>query len=295
MNVSDHGKGMKPWRGQSWPRTMTGRSALVEPLPHHISCDSLHVSFKADPQKIANLLPPGLEPLESGEGWVMIAEMAKVSVEDPDNGWKAPARSSYNECVLGFYCRFGDRLGRYSALVWVDRDWSMGMGPIFGWSKRLAEVDRTRHQRANPHFASGPYVLGGTVSRYGATIVEMAIRFDEEQKSLERLPGHGGSTFLYRYVASPSPDVDDLEQLFELQLDNVVTRNIREGAGSLHFGKAPDEELAELGEVTVTGGYSYERGWTTGRNARLIHDYHASSPSGDKPDLNSTHATSKPQ
>jgi len=274
MSDRDIAPQTRPWKGESWPRTATGRSSLVEPLPHHISCDALHVTFKADPAAIAPLLPPGLEPLETGDGWVMMAEMAKFSTANPDNGWQAPARSSYNECVLGFYCRFGDRIGRYSALVWVDRDWSMGMGPIFGWSKRLAQVDLTRHQTSNPHFAkTGPYTLGGTVTRYGSTIVRMAVSFDETSESLDALPGHGGSTFLYRYVASPSPDVPDLEQLFELGLENLVTKDIVSGIGSVTFGEAADEEVAALGDVTVTGGYSYQRGWTTAKTARLLHDY----------------------
>lgn len=261
------------WAGQSWPRTASGRSSLVEPLPHHISCDALHVTFRADPDRVAHFLPPGLTPLETGEGWVMVAEMAKASAADPGQIWRDPARSSYNECVLGFYCRFGEKIGRYSALVWVDRDWSLGMGAIFGWGKRLGAIDRSRRQLSNPLFASEDYDLGGAVSRYGHRVLSLSIAFPGGGTPIEALPGHGGSTFLYRYVASPSPEVDEVEQLFELSFTNVRMRNIVAGKGSLTFGTAPDEELDVLGEVEVTGGFAYERGWTTDRTARLLHDY----------------------
>lgn len=263
----------RPWKGQSWPRSSTGRSSLVEPLPHHISCEALHVNFRADPSAIANLLPPGLEPLDSGDGWVMIAEMAKVSTDNPDQIWKDPSRSSYNECVLGFYCRFGDKIGRYSALVWVDRDWSMGMGAIFGWAKRIGTVERTRHQTTNPAFAGKDHTLGGTVSRYGRRVLDMSVTFEDGGKSLDTLPGHAASTFLYRYIASPSPDVGDVEQLFELGFTNLSMSGIRAGTGRLSFGIAEDEDLDLLGEVEVTGGFAYQRGWTTDRTARLLHDY----------------------
>lgn len=259
------------------PRTASGRSALVETLPHHISCDALHVSFRADPARIAALLPPGLEPLDTGEGWAMIAEMTKVSADNPDQAWHDPARSTYNEGVVGFYCRFGDRIGRYSAFVWVDRDWSMGMGPIFGWSKRLAQVDRTRLQAMNPGLKPlGAGVrAGGTVHRYGATVMRLSVAIPDGAAPLDRLPGHSASTFLYRYVASPSPDAADLEQLFELPLVGTQMSPVWAGSGALSFGEAPDEELAGLGPIETTGGYIYQRGWTTDRVARLLHDYGA--------------------
>lgn len=264
----------RPWSGQSWPRTATGRSALVEPLPHHISCDALHVSLRADPTRIAAFLPPGLEPLDSGEGWVMIAEMIKSSAGHPDQLWQDPSHCTYNECVVGFYCRHGDRIGRYTALVWVDRDWSLGMGAIFGWGKKIGVIDRTRHQPLNPAFAAGDdYTLGGTVSRYGHPVLRLAVRFTGGGTPLVSLPGHGGSTFLYRYIAAPGPDVPDIEQLFELSFSNVRMGGIVAGEGQLEFGNAPDEELATLGPIEVTGGYAYQRGWTTARVAKLLKDF----------------------
>jgi hypothetical protein len=262
------------------PRTESGRSSLVEPLPHHISADAVHVSFRADPARIAPLLPRGLEPIETGEGWAMIAEMTKVAASHPDQAWQDPARSTYNEGVVGFYCRFGERVGRYSAFVWVDRDWSMGMGPIFGWSKRLAQVDRTRLQPMNPALTeAGPGArAGGTVSRYGARVLSLSVSVPGGAQPLDRLPGHSASTFLYRFVASPSPDVPDLEQLFELPLGGTRMSPVWAGTGALSFGAAPDEELGDLGPIEVTGGYLYQRGWTTDRVARLLHDYTTDRP-----------------
>lgn len=265
----------RPWTGQSWPRSATGRSSLVEPLPHHISCEALHVTFRADPAAVGALLPPGLEPLETGEGWVMIAEMAKVSAANPEQMWRDPSRSSYNECVLGFYCRFGEKIGRYSALVWVDRDWSLGMGAIFGWGKRLASIDRTRHQATNPALSGGDVTLGGVVSRYGRRVLDISVRFDNGGEPLTSLPGHAASTFLYRYIASPGPDTPDIEQLFELGFSNLSMSGIKAGAGRLSFGDAEDEDLDLLGVVEITGGYAYQRGWTTDRTARLLKDFAA--------------------
>lgn len=267
----------RSWTGTSSPRSAGGRASLVEPLPHHISADSLHVTFRADPARIARFLPPGLEPLESGEGWAMVAEMTKVSAAAPDQAWEQPGRSSYNEGLVGFYCRFGERIGRYSAFVWVNRDWSMGMGSIFGWSKRLAEVDRTRPQATNPGLrALGPGCrLGGTVHRQGHTVMRLQVTLPDDARTIPALPGYAAGSFLYRYIPSPSPDVPDVEQLFDLPFSNVSMSPIWAGTGSVAFGAAPDEELVDLGPLEFTGGYVYQRGWTTDRVARLLHDYQA--------------------
>lgn len=272
-------------KGLAMPRTASGRSSLVEALPHHISCDAAHVSFRVDPQRIAQFLPPGLEPLETGEGWAMVAEMAKVSATDPDRARIDPARSTYNEGVVGFYCRHGDRIGRYTAFVWVDRDWSLGMGAIFGWSKRLAQVDRTRLQAINPAFkAPGPGAsVGGTVARYGATVLRLSVQIPEAARPLEGLPGHNASTFLYRFIASPSPDVPDIEQLFELPLTGTRSSPVWSGHGEIAFGASADEELPELGTPEVTGGYLYQRAWVTAPVARLLHDYRAAPRTGAAP------------
>jgi hypothetical protein len=103
--------------------------------------------------------------------------------------------------------------------------------------------------------------------------MRLSVRLDGGGEPLDVLPGHGGSTFLYRYIPSPGPDTRDVEQLFELPLANVFTRNIRRGEGALEFGAAPDEELIDLGPIEITGGFSYERGWTTAPVARLLKDY----------------------
>ncbi|MCP5367600.1 MAG: acetoacetate decarboxylase family protein, partial [Hyphomicrobiales bacterium] len=140
----------RPWVGMSNPRSATGASALVEPTPHHIGLDAIHVNFRADPARIAPFLPPGMEPVDEGTGWAMVGDLVKVSAEDPDQYWRNPERTKYSEGLVGFNVRFGGRTGRYSAFVWVDRDWSMGMGQVMGWGKRLASVERTRFNECNP-------------------------------------------------------------------------------------------------------------------------------------------------
>jgi hypothetical protein len=259
-------------KGFSTPRTRSGKSALVKPLPHHISLDALHVSFRSSESVAANFLPPGLEPAEGGAGWLMIGELSKYSASDPDQAWRSPDRCNYNECVLGFYARRGERVGRYSAQVWVDRDWSLVMGQIFGWGKKLASISRTRANPYNPAFRGGPPKFGGTVDRNGVRIIHATVEVGTEPKIIERLPDFGSTTFLHRYLPGCGPDVATVDELLELKLGDIASSPVTVGRGELRFAGSEDEELDLLGDVEVTGGYLYQRGWTTDAAATPVAD-----------------------
>ncbi|MEO7910648.1 MAG: hypothetical protein ABIV47_13455 [Roseiflexaceae bacterium] len=88
-------------KGFSTPRTASGRSAKVQPLPHCISLDALHITFRSSEAVVANFLPPGFEPEDYGPGWLMIGELNKYSATDLDQAWRAPDRCNYNKCMLG--------------------------------------------------------------------------------------------------------------------------------------------------------------------------------------------------
>lgn len=270
----------RPWTGLANPRSAEGGSALVEPTPHHIAVDAIHVSFRADPARIRRFLPPGMEPAEDGSGWVMIGELVKISAADPDQYWRNPERSAYNECVMGFNVRFGALTGRFSPLVWVNRDWSLGMGQIMGWGKRLAVVERSRFNDAHPAIPPvGPGArAGGVVIRNGATLIRMTVSLDAQSEKLAGLPGYGASTFVYRYLASPGPGIPAVDQLLELPLTNLRYTDVWRGKPSLQLSAADNEELTQLGELEVYDGYLYRRGWTLDRKARLIHDYSSPNP-----------------
>lgn len=252
------------------PRTSGGKSSLVEPLPHHIAADAVHVEFEADRSAIAGFLPTGLDAC--GTGWVMAAQMVKVSEANPEAAWRSPATTNYNECVVGFHVRCGDRLGRYSALVWVDRDWSLGMGPIFGWPKRFGAIDVSRlipgHPSLQPH---GPgATVGGTVSRLGCQVLSLAVHVPSDAESLQQLPGFGDATFLHRYLPKVGENVEALDDLLEISLRDVQTVDIYEGSAELSFYDALGEDLAMLGEVQAHRGFIYRRGWTTDAAVRRL-------------------------
>lgn len=216
-----------------------------------------------------------MKPVPECTGWVMIADMVKISAEDPDQYWRNPERSNYNECVLGFNVTFQGRTGRYSPLIWVNRDWSLGMGQIMGWGKRLATVERSRLINSHPTIDPvGPGArVGGIVHRNGHTIIRASVEVAGDAKTLDALPSYGSTTFLYRYLASPGPGLSEVSQLLELPLTNVAMADIWQGKPSLDFSSGDNEELDLLGEIEIGEGFLYRRGWTLDRQAKLVHDY----------------------
>ncbi len=262
--------------GFSTPRTRTGKSALVQPMPHYISVDAIHVGFRAGDKAARNFLPPGLEPVEGGLGWIMIGELTKLSGSDLEQSWRNPDRCNYNECVLGLFARHGDRIGRYSALVWVDRDWSVVMGQVFGWGKKLATINRTRVHPLNGGLKRlGRHKLGGTVDRGGVRLISAAVDFGAEPKVIDKLPDYGSTTFLHRYIASAGPGIPSQNMLMELKLSDIAMSKVMVGKAELNFQGSEDEELDLFNGAEILEGYAYQRSWTTDAVASLVHDYNA--------------------
>ena len=266
----------RPWNGLFNPRSAEGGTALVEPTPHHIACDAIHVTFRADRDRIRRSLPPGTEPAEEGTCWIMVGDMVKISAADPDQYWRNPGRSNYNECVLGFNVRFGKLAGRFCR--WSG---STATGP-WGWARSwdgesaLAVIERSLDRYPPSILPLGPGACaGGVVIRNGATVVRMKVSLDETSEQLASLPSYGSTTFGYRYLASPGPGIAAVDQLTESTPTNVRFAGIWRGKPWLQFGEGDNEELTQLGEIEVLEGYLYRRGWTLERNARLVHDYAA--------------------
>ena len=50
-------------KGWTLPQSPTGRSSLLPPPPWHYSGEIISADFTADPDRVAELLPPGMTPM----------------------------------------------------------------------------------------------------------------------------------------------------------------------------------------------------------------------------------------
>ena len=256
------------------PLSPTGEAALVDAPPHHISADAIQIVYRVDPDLAQRYLPEGLELGEPALGYAYLADMTKVSARDPDVAWRDPQRSMYNEGIVGLYCTFRGEPGRFSAFVWVDRDWSVVFGHYMGFAKKQATVHRTRIHPASPAMSAiGPGTrIGGTVERQGRRVMEMSVRL-KEQLPDDGVPSYGHRVYTYRHLPSPSPDVLSSRQLLALDLESATTINCwRADDARVELFDVPNEELAGLRPVEIVDAFAFQRGWTTTAGARLLRD-----------------------
>jgi len=59
-------------QGFTFPRSATGAAGLVPPPPWHYSGDLLTIEYRTDPEAVAELLPPPLEPAPEDPGAVAV-------------------------------------------------------------------------------------------------------------------------------------------------------------------------------------------------------------------------------
>lgn len=260
-------------QGFSNPVSPTGRASLVEPTPHHISADAIRVVFKAGEDVARRYLPEPLEPVEDGLGFAYVADMLKVSAAEPAQPYLNPERTQYGEGIVGFYCKYGELRGRFSAFIWVTQDWSMGFGQLMGWAKKMGTVSRTRLNPFNPGMSElGAGVqLGGVVHRYGERLLRVGIDIERAEPA-DQLPSYGDRGFMLRYFPSVGPEIPETRQLVSLKLQNVRTGDVFSGVPSLEFGSSDSEELEPLHDAEPVRAYAYRQGWTTDSVVELVED-----------------------
>ena len=56
--------------GFYYPRTASGKSAILPPVPWHYSGELITLEYRTDPAAVAELLPPGIEPAAEDPGAV---------------------------------------------------------------------------------------------------------------------------------------------------------------------------------------------------------------------------------
>lgn len=258
-------------QGFTNPLSPNGLSSLVEPTPHHISADAIRVIFRAGGDVARRYLPEPLEPIEDGLGFGYVADMLKVSAHEPDQPFRNPQRTQYGEGIIGFYCRHNDTYGRFSSSIWVTQDWSMGFGLTMGWSKKMAEVWKSRLNPYNPGMSEvGPGTrLAGEVHRYGNRLLRVGIEI-ERAIDPDDMPRYGDRGFLLRYFPSVGPEIPEIRQLVELKLQNVRTGDVFVGVPHLEIGSGDNEDLDLLRDVEPVAAYAFRQGWTTDTVLQLV-------------------------
>ena len=177
-------------KGYTLPLSPGGKAALIDPPPWYYGGDVMHLVFRAEEEKVRQILPPPLEiGPERGEGVAWFVEWVSASEARPDLSYVNPERSLYRECIIMVRCQYEGVPGYYVPYIWVDNDFTLMRGFIQGFPKKLGQVFITRLHPMMPVVGgkkAGAKVKGICVA-HGERIVEGSMTFTKSV-SPEEIP-----------------------------------------------------------------------------------------------------------
>jgi len=262
-----------PLKGYMLPLSPKGRASVVDAPPWHYGGDVMHLNFMADPEKARALVPPPLEMGPNpGEGAVWFVEWVSVSDENPELSFVNPERSIYRECIVMLRCRFKGEAGYYVPYIWVDNDFTLMRGFIQGFPKKLGQVYITKLHPLTPKVGGrrvGAKMKGICVA-HGERLVEGSLTFTGKIPEEEAPP-------VKFYLMRHFPDYENPEKPLVHDIAMSLVNNVKVGeawAGDaeISFMPSPFEEVADLGPVRATGGFSFMLGITI-TGGKVLHKY----------------------
>ncbi len=262
-------------RGYSVPRSPEGRSSLVPAPPWHYVGDFLVLEYWAEPDAVAAILPPGLEPHpDAGRAAALFVDWqsCSASAEELDD----PVRSQYREFFVVVNALLNGEPVTTCPYIWVDRDFALARGWIQGFPKKLGSIHITRHfalpSKAAPELAPGGR-FAGTLAAGDCRLAYGAVTLEREAESG---PSHNDPPLLnvrhFPRLESGRHDEPAVHELVRARSRDRQISPIWEGAAELELYPAPSEELSALAPVRVGKGFRFTFAYVVD-DLETVHDY----------------------
>ena len=256
---------MAELQGLMYPRTPTGAGTILPSPPWHYSGEMLTIEFRADPARIAELLPDGLTLADDDPGAVAIIWADWQSCSDNFDELLDPARSQYKEVFVVVRCQYQGQIYSRAAYIWVDKDFAMARGHIQGYPKKMSEIWMTRPitiGKAGPRLEPGGR-FGATLSTWGRRVADARFTLTGTAESAGFVNGHP----MLHSRQMPAIEMDGRESLDELVTMrgfDVELGPVYSGVVELDIFDNPTEELSRFGDVEVLGGFYRQVGNSMG-------------------------------
>ena len=249
--------------GFFYPRTATGRSSLLPPPPWHYSGDLLTVEYRTDPARVAELLPPPLEPAPADPGAVALIWADWQSCGDDGAELLDPVRAQYKECFAVVRCSLAGRVYSRCVYIWVDADFALARGLYQGYPKKLGSIHQTRPHpfgRAAPRIGPGGR-FAGTLAAADRRLAQAVVTLREESPGNGFVNAHPMAH--HRWLPSIEKGAaDSLDELISSGSASFDGGQAWRGDADLELFSSPTEELASLEVGEVIGGYYRQVGIT---------------------------------
>jgi len=243
-------------RGYTTPLSPDGRAGLLPPPPWHYSGDLMIIEYCTNPDAIAALLPPELEPGEDpGAVAAVFADWQSCSADFHE--LLDPIRAQYREFYIVVSCRYQGRPATRCVYIWVDKDFAMLRGWIQGFPKKLGSVHMTRSWsvgKAAPRLEPG--------AKFGATCASADRQIARATLTLRQISEQGSTvtdppihnTRLFPAAAGLRPDVYELVKVGGYDRE---VGEIWEGDAELTFFPDAVEDLMAIAPQSIIKGYRF--------------------------------------
>ena len=254
-----------------FPQTPSGRSSLLPPPPWHYSGEMITVEYRADPARIAELLPEGASLAGEDPGAVALIWADWQSAGDDLAETLDPVRSQYKECFAVIRCEWDDATWSRCPFIWVDKDFAMVRGYHQGYPKKLGDIWMTRPitvGRAGPRLEPGGR-FGATLSAGGRRLAEARITLTHQVDS----PGFVNAHPMLHNRFWPAIESDgsaSMDELVTMRGYDGEIADVWAADATLDILESPYDELHLLAPEEIIGGFYHRVGvsWKGGTTLR---------------------------
>jgi acetoacetate decarboxylase len=234
--------------------------------PWHYVGDFLVLEFWADPDAVAAVLPPGLEPYADDPGRAAALFVDWQSCTDSGDELRDPARSQYREFFLIVNALLDGELVTTCPYIWVDRDFALVRGWIQGFPKKLGSIWMTRtfglDCLADPGLKRGA-TFGGTLAANDRRLAQGTVTLE---RVAETGPTHNDPPLVnvrhFPRLEAGRHDDPAVHELVRARSRERVISEIWEGQAALELLAAPSEEHDRLAPVRMGKGFRFTFGYT---------------------------------
>lgn len=258
-------------QGFLFPKSPTGNASLIPPPPWHYSGEMLTVEYRTDPERVAELLPDGVDLAPDDPGAVAVIWADWQSCGDDFTEILDPVRAQYKECFVVIRGQWEDQTWSRCAYIWVDKDFALVRGYHQGYPKKLGEIWMTRPVTvgsAGPRLEEGGR-FGATLSAGGRRLAEAVVTLREPAESPGFVNGH---PMLHNRIwpAIESDGTNSMDELVTMRGYDGEVADIWSGVAEIELYDSPTEDLSLLREAEMIGGYYHKVGvsWKAGTTLR---------------------------
>ncbi len=259
-------------RGYTAPLSPDGRAGIVPAPPWHYSGDFLIVEYRTDPDAVAALLPPELEPADD-PGAVAAIFADWQSCSDDLHEIVDPIQSQYREFFIVVGAKLDGEPVSRCVYIWVDKDFAMYRGWIQGFPKKLGSIHMTR---TFPVGKAAPRVEPG--ARFGATCAANDRQIARAVVTLERVSETGPTVndppmHNTRHFPAYDGTVPDVFELVRAGGRDREGTDVWEGPAELRFYEDTLEDLQAIAPREIIKGFRFSFAYTVdGGQVVLQHD-----------------------